>query len=845
MKEMKITLNDPHGGAVAHYKITSRPVRPTRRDHHDTPCHHVVLVDRAALSAVAHNRRDMTSSGAPTPNLSSSAQHLINKLLTLEEYQDPKSFVSLISLDEDQVTTHLERATLGELMRDDSPELLEACSPLDTCPDDAQLSSSSLSQALSAVAHIIRSREVSLITLHTASPRAQSIGDQTLEQASSLQSVTSALNVVMYGASPDPALQRLTSLGGGVCVESKRLRHVYDALHQRAGALRARASQVTEISVGSASGWLLASPHLESTLWGEGDAELTDLALDEEGRLYLFEELDQETYDALKLSALNPMSKSGYLSSLALSRFALARGQLNLAKYALWSSKSTRLVSAHMRALTASAIGSLSRDLDELLTAERGRRNDPALSTPERSPLPSVLEVMRLLQRHRHDVKLSSEHLKLTYERCGLRREVRTPGEDEASDLEITTYQPKRDGELSLHHVELCEGHASLNIVTAELVGLRNMNGQEIGRIAGVDLSSLKQFRSYAVIEDGRLHLSTLRLRIEHKSLFAQLAAWGLVEGEYDPTRAQLLDLSGLPLVTQEPETAIDDELFSRVAHARLLRSFLNATLGEYSERFTEAQVEALRAHNLTSKLHLNLPTVSPYPDLKLARRGGLVGVRSRHRFELGDRVFSSLSQLPSANKLLRSTYLVTRGDELIKHPTVDQLTDEVELKLKPRLRSSVSRALLKPLFDELIGATPSYEGSPLDQLLGRLSLDQVTLNVARRALNLRARDEMSLAALNTLRSSVCDYLKSVYAQQVSPLALYVGATGLIPRMYESRVHLPDDVESNLKTLKVTRDQGERCVFTLGESLTLSVRSEEVWFSIDERPQARREPLVS
>ena len=103
----------------------------------------------------------------------------------------------------------------------------------------------------------------------------------------------------------------------------------------------------------------------------------------------------------------------------------------------------------------------------------------------------------------------------------------------------------------------------------------------------------------------------------------------------------------------------------------------------------------------------------------------------------------------------------------------------------------------------------------------------------------------MSLGALNALRSSACDYLKSVYAQQISPLALYVGATGLIPRIYESRAHLPDDVESNLKTLKVTRDQGERCVFTLGGSLTLSVRSEEVWFSIDERPQARHEALVS
>ena len=835
MTERKLALHSLKGDPVAYYQLTMLTTHTVITTQATRPCHHLVLVDRSR--SMAQHLGDL--------------KHLLIKLLTLEEYRDPESLLTLISYaDAGQVSVHFTRVSLCEVMREGSEELssifgLESTSGCD------------LFGALEVAYSLIDPRELSLISLHSDGYLDPSRSSETLtvaarerrERRRKLKTLVSAhasptviTNTITYCREDDvDQLAEIAQRGGGSCTPSSNLHEIYDALHQSAELLSARSRRVMRIDVDDADGWLLATPRRSETAIGVSSTEVLGLNEGEEGRLYLFKRLDPQSFAAHDAPEINPFVQRDYIGALALSRFLLAQHQLNLAKYTMISARSALLVRHHLKALTTPELTEMAAALDQRVLRGAGRRDDPALPKMTSPDQPTVIDVLQLLHDHHREVKVLRAHLESHYERRTLRRVIGSR-DDEGTLIEPElSFTPAIERDyLRLCGVEINSYNASVNLITSERVTLVDHSGNQRSHIAGIELDELDFYRTYSVISDGALHLTTLKVRVESKSLFAQLARWGLVRGGYRPTTYHELDFSDLPLVLTPPSQTLEAGLFERLAHARFVRSFLNAALGGYSDRFTDKQLTALRAHHLTPKLHVNLPTTSPYLDLRQARCAGLVGVRQRHHIDLGNHVFTGLSKLPSANALLRSTYDVTVNGVKLDKPSIAELSD-AEITVKSQIKTTEARALLKPLLDELLGLEDG-KLQHLPRLLNDLDLDDAEREETIQVLcTPQRRDEMSFKVLGRLREALLGYIQAVYTEQINPLVFYLGATGVLPDNYQARNYTSAEAQSVIPTLKIPRDLEEGSIFDLGGSLTLSVRLEEVLYSTDHvEPRRRR-----
>ncbi|MEE2644696.1 MAG: hypothetical protein VYD19_07160 [Myxococcota bacterium] len=315
---------------------------------------------------------------------------------------------------------------------------------------------------------------------------------------------------------------------------------------------------------------------------------------------------------------------------------------------------------------------------------------------------PSLLELFSLLQKHRPHLRVDVEHLWSVYRPQSARRSERSAGATPRPDFQLRARRKQRL--ISLSELRFNQRAATVTMRLEEPAILVDSTGDEVREVAGVRLDQLKRYRSYRLISDGQLSCPTLRIAIESKALFHALARMGLVQGPFRPDKKPrplyTLALEKIPLlgslVTHSPAA-----LFEPLAHGRALLSALRLLLEGRSERFTEAQLEALARHTLSARLTTRTPKeLSALQPARFKERTKA----PRYQVDFGRAPLLSLHQLPSARRFVAENYLIREPDGRLCEARLERRDQGgVQFIEKDKQRQSARRRLLKPLFDEIL----------------------------------------------------------------------------------------------------------------------------------------------
>lgn len=671
----------------------------------------------------------------------------VRKVLGLEEYKRPDLLVSVVSYSSSgQVRRHVERCQI-------------ASKTFDRLADMRAEGLTCMSDGLSAAYTMLRAQEQTVVSLHSdgycndPSPGAEKVKCASLVQ--SLRSLGAVVNTVAYRGSSDfQFLAQLANAGGGACVQAGNLREVYDALCRGQQAAVGEGGKVL-VSVPDGVEHvlrvhralrrvLLETPHVV------GAARDFEVERDEEVYLVHSQSYDDRTCKD-RLALQRDVTDAAVGPMLALARGLVGAGRVTEAKQVAASTGVVRMRD-HLRALAGPQVAAFASSLDALLFsfdpphvyAHLAAPRQPFLPQPE--PAVTLPELLAVVGRHPGGLKVYLPALMQGYKRRGLKR---VPGKWVNSKVESPqVFATKRrggtgsDGWCDLILVSQNDSEATVNLTVAEPIELMQTvhtgtpqtlsTAQRLTEVAGVSLESLRQFRSFTVVGDGEVTLSTLPCRIVSKELHAALDRIGADFGHkygarhlFSPgTPADLsLDLpllraSGVPACPSEEDVL-------RVMRLTVLQRILSASLKDGSaSRYSPEQVAALRAVHVTvGGEHLNFspPTCYPYESVKAAQAAGQVDARVRYRVIFGAAGVLNADDLPSANEHLQRRWVVspvgppgTSGPPMDK-PSMDQFFSEAfrvrekTVQETKRLKLGAVDELVQPLF---VAALDKYDSN-------------------------------------------------------------------------------------------------------------------------------------
>lgn len=824
MNKKKIALKNLNGEVTAHFAVSKVGVEVTQDASQLLQRHHLIIVDRS--SSMSSYLREL--------------QSLLLKLLTLEEYRDDQSLITMISFGgrEDDFI-HCERMTLREVMLSSS-EILDQLIHVQTSTE------TSLYKAFSYALTAIREEETSQISLHSdghsLKQELNKEPERLFKLVQKLQGSSVKINTIAPAQRCDlSSLAELAEQGHGASIVASDLRQVYDAHFNTSQAMIKSVARHVRVPANNREGWILVAPQFSRTVCGEGPTELLDLDLDESAAVYLIEPLGYVGYEALAVPTLKSDHKEDLLSLLALSRYFIFRREFNLAKYALLATKNQPFILKHIKAISGPQLTSLSQDLEDLLLRQDLEPEGHRMLQKNDRTSPSVQEVMELLNRYRGEVLLDQKRLNHKYPLIGLKRVIGERDEQGQLHVPSLSYHALHSEEHGvLESCEINQNNATIHLRMSEAVILRDAEGEDISELSGIELSNLRQFRSYCVVSDGVLHLNSLWMVIQSKSLFRDLCQWGLLSGEYDPVTPVQLSLDQLPLARFSPPEVKVRGMFDKLAQARLLRSFLKAYLKGYSDRFTEEQLEALQAHYLTPKLHLNFPMTSAHSDLPHSIAQGEVGTKLTYHIDLGNHLFAGLDRLPSASAFFRANYRVVTSKGNVIPPELHRIHDG-QVRARSGLKATPSRDLLKPLMDDLLMIEQT---GMLRELFVRLGISahliRSTFSVIRTGYQ---RTEQNLRVLSQLLDAVEAGLDHIYQTQLTPLIYYLGTTGCFPDSMSVQVLYPEEARSRYQTLRLPESYRDGLIFDLGEGSILSVKPMIKHVTVRATPRSEKNQL--
>ncbi len=614
--------------------------------------------------------------------------HFTQKILTIEEYRDPHTMVTVITLDHSGPQIKYQRAKVTEMLA--SPldkDSLFGQRHLDEQPTEYNSESSvhSLIETLDMIERLKREGELTIISLNTTGGLSEEITEvdrsEILKYLRALEDDYFALNCLCYSQSPPSSLyNELSLVGGGVTLHAQGLKIVYDSFFHSVIRQGERTISLEMNHEGNCRGWMLINRSTQRVTCGSRDQALVGVSPKDDYELFKFSHLDErksKPFEGLEALSARDMKHHQQLALLALSHFYLTvEGHLNRAKYALFSSQHQGLCSRHSKALTADEIVLWRRDLEEHCLHTESSLNTPVhhnlsqkkITLDGRSSKPSLHEVFSLIKRYKSAVYLSKSELANTYQLRGLKTQG-DERDDHAGLISPTMrYQPRsNDDLLELYSVKLNRFGAHLSLTTKERIELINTRDKVIYKVGGVNLEELSVFRSYTLFAEGEVHLPILKLKVQHKRLFRQLRAWGLVKGAYHPNKWSTLTLTHLRVIDPPSVKWDPNELYRTSALSKFVLSFINCLLGDYSDRFTQRQLSALRSRHIHRDLSFSPPKRSAYYDLDRAEAEGSVKQERSTRIELESQELGLLSHLPSAMSFIRSTYRMNQGGGIHK----------------------------------------------------------------------------------------------------------------------------------------------------------------------------------
>jgi hypothetical protein len=770
----------------------------------------------------SHHIAVMDVSGSMYYNLADVKAHL-EKVFTIEEFNDPNLKVTLITFSSNgDCRVHFERATVAEIMATGSKQLAEI-------RNLRVRGLTGISQGLVTAESLIDNNEVTAITLmsdgcaNDPSPYTESRNiDAVVAKLANRPGVF--VNSIAYGSWADfGLLDAVSSRLSGKTVKAASAKDVYQAIHDTTALLAGGTAPTVEAGIGTFDFITFVSHTAGKVLGSTTGLKVRGIKDSDDKIVFRYREVSRADFDASP-APVSGDGTTGLDPVLAYCRAQIAAGALNKAKFALISTRTTNLINAHYKAMTPTAIAEMAQAVEQhLFQPTTGIfTQDYGLGATG----PSVLSVLGVLDDNRAGFTVNLPKLTSSYKRIGLKRVMGTREEDGT----ITPPKAKLNIEstewVDVSGIEINRANATANIRLVRGGTLTKADGEVVTEVEGIKLD-LQDFKNYAVVADGSVNVPVLPLRISDKRLHATLVRLGAITGDFDPKAEVDIPLADLPLVDFEEQYSIPGALFGKLARLTVLSKILAGRLKEESAAYTPEQVAALKELHITPALYFSPPTCNPYTDLNDAISKGEVDTRISYRVEVGTVDITNLGKLASGNAYLqkRFTFTNANGTEE-KKPTLDMMGTGGAWAIK----SLTARTKLGPVDDLSFLIYEDFLGlgskGIIYTLLDSVGFDGASLHDAEGAI--RSGDVDGLTAL---RRTVDARLDVLFRQYLSPLAFYVGSTGLMPDNLDVVAMTADDLTAKHPAVSLAKAEQEGLFYELPDGVLVTVYAKGEYFS--------------
>ncbi len=809
MSTSKFATRSFNGSPRRYFLVDTQVLGAGETSKAKAPSHHIICLDRSGSMY-----SDMAAMKAT-----------VEKVLTLQEFADPNLRISIISTSSSgDVTVHCRREPITDVMAPNSRHLQALRSIQATCM-------TCLSQALVEAEKLVDDNDVTAISFHTdgyANDPSPSAEVRSLDNAvkSLKRHPNLFVNTIGHRSYCDyTLLGRIANELSGKCLQAQSIQQVYQALHDTTVLLAGAMSPAVEVSRGAASLVVFVSRTARICLGSEDNLTVRGLRPSDDKVAYRFTGVTEAEYNQSTAPIEGETRGSeGCDPIFAYARASLAMGRLNEAKYALVSTRHAAMLRGHAKALVNSEIAGFATALDEAVFRPEGYGY--ALTTGYGVHGPSVLQVIGALSRPGLEVDVKA--LRAGYKRTGVRR---VPGvRKEDGSLDLPAYESKFEGDgrwASVSGFDRNRSNPTINMLVSQPQGIYARGSDtRIASVAGVDTSNLKAFNNYTIVGDGSLNVSELTFRTSDKRVHRDLKGLGLVAGDYAPGVPFTVNLADLPLVDYNAsfEAPTQDQVH-RLVRLTILGKILSGMVKGESPTLTGDQIAALKTHYLTPGLNFSPPTTTEYTDLTKALATGQVDVRVGYKIDIGYPALTSVTKLRSGNDGLARRFTATLSGAKVEKPTLDIIgmggvKFEVK-KLTAATKLDETDTMSYPLYEGLLGLGPTTALVTTLRDAGINDGDFLAVIAS------GSRDKV-VEAVTDASKLVQTAIENIWGE-FSPLAFYIGASGLVPDTLGAVSYDADGFSAKYPEAKLNKAEKEEGVFYVlpnGTVITVYMTSE-------------------
>jgi Mg-chelatase subunit ChlD len=797
--QTKFTLYNLAGQEKAYYLVEQNELNITSNNTRSV-AHSIIIIDR---------------SGSMYNDIQALKETLI-KLLTLEEYINSQMVVTLISYSsQGDLSCHFQRVSIQEVMQQNSQHLAEIrnikASYL-TC----------ISQAMELAKTLIEPGELTAITLHSdgyandTNPNSEA--KALLTVCEELKKLDVFVNTIAYSKASDfKLLSKIANAVSGVCIQAGDVKAVYDAIYSTSKLLSA-ATTIEELLLSGYSYQVFVSSSAKKINGTSGTLKICGFLLEDKGRIYRYKQISQEAYTHLNV----PIAQN-HESVYAFAKANLAEGNLNTAKYAVVSTRNATL-SCHVKALTNQEIASFSQNLDAVLFYPHILSQHTILDTVETGAEISLLELIKILDEHRHSIIINIKHLQENYQRKGIKR--LNGLRDLCGNLIkpwLTTQYIDTGEYVGMGSFEINRNTATINMLLKRQVKLVKAEDKTpIIEVGGLLVNDLYTFNNYTVVSDGEVNIKSIRVKISSKKAFDALKNSGVITAEKFDFRSEYEIKLELPLVTFDANYHSLDGLFYELAHMKVLVSIITAHLNQESDTYLPEQLEELSKHYLSKNLYLNFPTTNEYTDIKTALATGIIDTRVSYKIDIGSRDILNFGKFYSANKFLDRMYRAydTETGEAFQKATFDMVWEN-NISFRPKVPSARMKItpvdkLMKSIFDDFLGFEDNGIVAAILNKVGALGATRI-LEDKRNGISVSC--EEMVTALTTANIKLEHHIERVYREKISPLVFYIGSTGILPDEIDAKANSAIELAEKYPNLQFSEDEKNGTFFEIGDTI--------------------------
>jgi len=699
--------------------------------------HHILVVDRSGSMYYDINRLKQS----------------IEQAIAVESYGNPDVLTTLISFSsQGDLTLHWLGIPVEEVMKLNKPYIQEIRSLKATYL-------TGMSQALHLALENIRPDQTTGITLFTdgyANDPSPSWENRALadfvEKARKIPGLF--MNCVGYRSWCDwPRLNAMSNALCGKTVQAKSFKDVLDVMKDTQELLAHGVRPVTVVESRGAK--FLMGLIGDKVVATYDDLTLTGLSEDDKPLVYGVSFVEKRPRDVLSATR-----QQRWLYG-ALAYAYLSLGDLRGAKEALFQSGNKTLYEQHKTALTPSAIADMLTDLQHWVEKQSDRGYSMGRNTRPKHSMNDLVEAINSLPAQ--SVSLDLDLFWKTYVRRSVKKLLGTRLKD--GGILPPAAEVEGVGPCYITKAEWSTTEATLNLRTSRRLRLTDAAGKEVTDVGGIALG-LREYRQYTLLGSGELIVKDLPLRIVTKE------AWQKLKPFLPPIKANKTFKAGKTYIFRLKDFSLTSEepidLPALVARMRAVKHFwaeeklLKAMEApEVHVRYTPEQIEALRAFHVTPSLFFSPPTTMPYRDRSTAISQGEIDVYTRYKVLVGDSEVLHKGKLHSGNKALARYFKVTYSGGVQKKPKASGYwRDDFKVEAKPR--------------------SPRAKYNAMDDLMEEVYTD----------LLVRRYEKLTEEDFRDARSVVGN-LVELFEEQVRPLVVELGCTGMMPA----------DLEDHFETL--------------------------------------------